>query len=491
MYIQNFRLGLATNSSSSHSIVWAPNRALGIRDDLDGDYGWGNFTLATYESKRDYIASMLVDYDHTNLQEVVSFFDLKSYWEPSSIDHQSNDILSPKLVTSKNPLARVFLGELREWLRRDDVIILGGNDNSDGHPLYKNHPLISVQDVLQATSEAILGNNEHEVMYDNGSWVIFNANPKSGWRYGPYKVRWTFDPEKEVGKSNFPELVDIKITDFCPFGCKWCYQASTLEGVHAPFERIEAIAHELASLGCFEVALGGGEPTLHPDFKRILKVFESVGILANFTTRNVKFLEEEGIFDTFKGNVAISVETGKDVQKINDMFRKYEIRDRIVLHYVMGSSSLEEMKKILAYGFNTTLLGFKTTGFGSTFDPHDYSDWRSALDDLLMGKDSSKDDFIYFDAKIGIDTALANQSDMSGIPPHLYYTEEGRFSFYIDAVKNTFAPSSFCPSVLEDRVLVLPLESVKKAWEVCPIVTGDALWHPPKITTRFERLLQN
>lgn len=494
MKIQNFRLGFATNSSSTHSIVWAPKKGgmfNRLSDDDVGYYGWNDFTLTSVEAKKDYVASLLVSHHKTeeDILRVANMFGLPNTWYPTDIDHQSI-ILLPELGEENiPPLAKVFRDELIEWLERDDVVIFGGNDNSDGHPAHYEYPMVPVEHILDITCKALFGikgwrsSDVPKVRYDNGEWVVFTSD----WDGNPMKIRWTFKPEDgDFPKSAFPELVDLKITDYCPYGCKYCYQGSTTKGKHAPFETLERIAKELATLGCFEVALGGGEPTLHPQFREILHMFDDYGILVNFTTRNVTSLtaEESVLKDPkFKGHVAVSVETGTAAEavqrKIHDA-HGYGAQNRIVFHYVMGSSPVEEMTRIIKEG-NTTLLGYKTTGFGLNFQPHDYSDWRDYLDDALKGDG--------LEHTVGIDTALAVQSDMSGIPPHLYYTDEGRFSFYIDAVANTFAPSSFCQPKMGNTDCILPLGSIKEAWASCPALRGSEVIPVPKTKTRLEIIL--
>ncbi len=83
--------------------------------------------------------------------------------------------------------------------------------------------------------------------------------------------------------SPVPETVDVSITDKCNFGCVYCYQDSKPKRDHAPKELVETI------LGGFDqppyqIAIGGGEPTLHPDFPYILRKARALGTVPNYTT---------------------------------------------------------------------------------------------------------------------------------------------------------------------------------------------------------------
>jgi molybdenum cofactor biosynthesis enzyme MoaA len=66
-----------------------------------------------------------------------------------------------------------------------------------------------------------------------------------------------------------PRTVSIAITNFCDFTCPHCYVPMT--GGYIEKDIILKWALELDKLGTFELSLGGGEPTLHPDFTNICK----------------------------------------------------------------------------------------------------------------------------------------------------------------------------------------------------------------------------
>jgi len=83
--------------------------------------------------------------------------------------------------------------------------------------------------------------------------------------------------------SPVPETVDISITDKCGFGCSYCYQDSRPERDHAPKELVEKVLRGFDEPP-YQVAIGGGEPTLHPDFEYILRTAREIGTVPNYTT---------------------------------------------------------------------------------------------------------------------------------------------------------------------------------------------------------------
>lgn len=64
----------------------------------------------------------------------------------------------------------------------------------------------------------------------------------------------------------------VELTSSCNLECPMCYASSGPGGTHVPFEQVRAAIDRLVALeGRPEVLqLSGGEPTLHPEFERIL-----------------------------------------------------------------------------------------------------------------------------------------------------------------------------------------------------------------------------
>lgn len=46
------------------------------------------------------------------------------------------------------------------------------------------------------------------------------------------KVRETIDPNDNKFIAEFPESIDLKITNRCDMGCKMCHENSTIDGAH-------------------------------------------------------------------------------------------------------------------------------------------------------------------------------------------------------------------------------------------------------------------
>lgn len=241
-------------------------------------------------------------------------------------------------------------------------------------------------------------------------------------------------------KASAPELVDIKITDWCPYACQFCYMASTLAGRHSTMENMAQVVDRLAKAKVFEVALGGGEPTSHPQFVRVLEMFRERGVVPNFTTKTpaaVRRLWPE--IGHLVGGFAYSAENAGQVGMAARVLKGHVPDAKVALHYVMGLGDREHFMEYLRaaneVGYRVTLLGYKTVGRGKEVIPYPYDWWVGAVSTLVAAGECPT---------LSIDTPLAEQYDgRMPVERHMYHTREGAFSMYVDAVSMEMGASSF------------------------------------------------
>lgn len=463
----NVRLGLATNSSSTHSIIFLPDKT-GGHDDYqgEGEFGWDHFTLVSRGAKMRYLAATLyqnllravsVDVAQSVVRDWVGGFRNYEFNDGELyVDHQS-EITLPWDWEGKGP-DKQFFEELTAFLLRDGVAVLGGNDNTEQeHPLLSSGKKAGLPLPRESNGKMLVARKDDR----HGYWSLFN-------RHNGTKVRFSFDhlPDKpEPDKAFAPELVDIKITDYChtPSACApYCYQASGAKGKHADTQLVSKIAHTLSGFRVFEVAIGGGEPTMHPEFTAILQTFRQYGIVPNFTTRSLDWLKDrkkrEPILKA-AGALAYSVSRPEDIFELRSIQPQedephYVPNVKVSVQCVMGTIDRDTFRQLLLAAAQTeiriTLLGYKTVGRGADFDPIDYSWWI----DVLQGAIAECKIMEIDPPVVGIDTALASQYEKelaaNGVPSWCYFTKEGKFSMYVDAVAGKIGPSSYCP---EDQMV--------------------------------------
>ena len=236
MKVHNVRVGFATNSSSSHSIVMIPRGQREFTDEYHRfNYGWEQFTLADPESKSAYFVTQLMqalEDGHMEKSEIVhavnsllsteySVDDFSEY----AVDHQSvwgnlGDMFR------KHP---TLVQHMHEFIKRDDVVILGGNDNSDGQTPPDNS-------YTDARTEAVNWGSDLKVRQDGDNWCMFSTHSGA-------KMRVSFLPDTpEYVKSTAPELVDLKISDYCAYGCAFCLVPGTMISTPTGVMPIEQIS---------------------------------------------------------------------------------------------------------------------------------------------------------------------------------------------------------------------------------------------------------
>lgn len=130
MKIINIRAGFATNSSSSHSVLFCDPEALkNVEDylcDRDGRFGWEYFVAKSKKEKFRYLLAFSDSVD----REIYSKKYSGDFWNHEedagdlgdySVDHQSCDNLKYSS----------FDEAVKKYVLDDQVVIVGGNDNSD------------------------------------------------------------------------------------------------------------------------------------------------------------------------------------------------------------------------------------------------------------------------------------------------------------------------------------------------------------------------
>ena len=123
-------------------------------------------------------------------------------------------------------------------------------------------------------------------------------------------IRIAIDPKKPITELKQPEFFDVKITGSCAGNCEYCYMSSESSDSHYDniIEKTNSFFGTMSDNDKpYQVAIGGGEPTLHPEFINVLKTFYDLGITPNYTT-NGMHINSKIIDATTKycGGVAVS-----------------------------------------------------------------------------------------------------------------------------------------------------------------------------------------
>jgi hypothetical protein len=466
--------GFATNSSSSHSVIVAGTAGYNVGPE-SGDFGWESFLQSTPDEKMKYLAQALFDClsnygqaaDNKKKRAAITvqrLLGVKCSIDSDGIDHQSA-LEIPKRVNGD--LALDFWKEFARALSNDDTVeILGGSDGDDGsgteHPFWG-----SLRDRLNHY------NSTYRVRKDGNVWTLFNI-------YGGEKIVISLEDKNCIKgfKPQRPELMDLKITNNCDVGCKFCYQDSVPKGKHANFSNILDVVKAMSDAEVFEVAIGGGEPTSHPKFIKILDKIKYHGMVANFSSKNYAYFTDarlEELKDKI-GAIGISVSSVADAKKYVDITTRACTKlsntfftSRLMMHYVLDQhpmSNLVEILNVLGQAneikHHILLLG-KKSGGRSDGNVIDNTGWSILLNEYIKRNSLELD--------ISIDTLMVNRYpyDLKSIDKEHYHSEEGRFSVYVDAVDKKFGKASYGTELM-------PYKSPKD------ILGAFKVWKPERIS---------
>jgi len=184
-----------------------------------------------------------------------------------------------------------------------------------------------------------------------------SANYRAIWCNGK-TLRFAIDPSKPITELKYPEFYDIKVTGNCEGKCQYCYMNSNPEShyeniIEKTRKFFDAIPKENLP---FQVALGGGEPTSHPDFIELLRVLkEEYDICPNYTT-NGMFYQKDDWFDIidatqkYCGGVAVSCHPHLEPYWHNAALTFHTHRIKLNFHIIISDKeSIDYFKKIYNY----------------------------------------------------------------------------------------------------------------------------------------------
>lgn len=265
------------------------------------------------------------------------------------------------------------------------------------------------------------------------------------------KVREILEPEIE---PVHPEQMDLKITDWCDAGCAWCHEKSTKRGAHGDAGRILNILRPLPA--GVEIAIGGGDPLSHPDFKDMVREMRSMGLIPSVTV-NGRHLERH--LDTLQQLTSEGSLFGVGISFFQNL-PEWDYPHKVI-HMIAGVDNPRILdgaprQKIL-------LLGYKSYGRGLDFKTKKDTAVR---DNIALWFRSLL--WIAREHHVSFDTLAISQMK----PERLfksretyekrYMGDEGEFSMYVDGVKEEYALSSYSPDRHKWTDIISMFQHVRK-----------------------------
>ncbi len=259
----------------------------------------------------------------------------------------------------------------------------------------------------------------------------------ASYKNGNYSVT-IFDDGTKIRKTQadefipeFPESIDLKLTDRCDGGCRYCHESSTPNGKHSDMALTLFNLQELPS--GTEIALGGGNPLCYPHLVEFLIGLAKYNYIANITV-NAKHLPEYG--EMLNGILSANLIKGIGITYDGE---HYFDTNNTVYHLIAGIHSLEDVKHLINTGRKVLILGYKFCGRGNKYFNLDLKrrieEFRDNLWEVI-GKG-----VISFD-NLAIEQLEVRDHFTDEAWEKFYMGDDGQFTMYYDAVEQYYAPSS-------------------------------------------------
>lgn len=269
---------------------------------------------------------------------------------------------------------------------------------------------------------------------------------------GNYNVHLNLDNGTKIRENDldffapeYPESMDIKITNMCNMGCKFCHENSTHDGLHGDIMNLEFIntLHPYT-----ELAIGGGNPLEHPDLEAFLRKCKELKLIPSMTVHQKHFVENLDFLRMLRDEkliygLGVSV-TVPSEELINALMEF----PNAVIHVIAGVVTREVLAALANKNFKILLLGYKDFRRGA--DMH--KSLGDAIDNkiemlyqlLPIMKENHWFNTISFD-----NLAIKQLTPARLLTPEqyeqFYMGDDGSHTMYVDVVNMKFAISSTSP----------------------------------------------
>lgn len=332
------------------------------------------------------------------------------------------------------------------------------------------------------------GNLVYHSVFDpkTGSLVRTVDLPEGGSRSWNHRPAWKKEfremfPRRWDGAfSPVPETVDVSITDRCGFGCSYCYQDSRPRRKHAPKDLVKTIIKGF-KLPPYQIAIGGGEPTVHPDFVEILKDASDLGTVPNYTTHGgwTKSKSAGALFEAtnrYCGGVAMTYHAFKGIDWfVSHYERLVEAVDvQVNVHLIFDDDVARNLTKLASRLKNIQLVLLAYYADVGRSDFSGMPSKRVYVKDFPEALKKARKAGFSVAFSEGLIPYFLSRPEL-GVNTQFAMRSEGRFSCYFDP-KGRISHSSFSPP-FEDEQTVFNTPA-QKLWEdrVCSSRNSTPCW---------------
>ncbi len=319
--------------------------------------------------------------------------------------------------------------------------LVGGSDSGDCYPI--NIFSYEYNNRFTKLIGRYKNGNYETIIYNDGTRTRELVPHDSYYDQGLYMESKFGMPELDLMEPEFPESIDLKITNYCENGCEFCYAGSNNCGEQAEYQDIIKVIDEMKPYT--EIALGGGNVLTYSRLKDVLEYAKSKNVIVNITVRDIDITGTyrqvfEELCDQkliYAAGVSIT-----DIDNIPWLHGLETNRVQLVGHLILGLNSYKQIEHVIHHSNldNILILGYKKVGKGKDYYEKHKEEIDKNIEEVkesnLMNIDTYK--------TISFDNLAIEQLeiDVENTYKDLFQGKDGKFSFYVDLVGNSYAKSS-------------------------------------------------
>ncbi len=298
-------------------------------------------------------------------------------------------------------------------------------------------------------------NGNYFVFYDQDSGLLIKRAKRAG----------------EDLKAEFPDSIDLKVSNKCNIGCAFCHESSTPKGKLFDFSKTTEILSQLPSAP-IEIAIGGGDVLENPEeIGKLIAWLKERGhrprITVNWKSLEKLSKEKKNLLGSVDG-IGISIDHLPELTKefpwdtessiyytilnmVDSKELRISIRRKFVIHIIAGIFPINQLAELLSVcgrdNMAVLILGYKSFGRGKIAPPgiEKLEEFERTIKQLLYKWRCEISGTIGFD-NLALEQLHIKDSLTDFEWNQLYMGEEGKHSMYIDAVEGKFARTSMSDS---------------------------------------------
>lgn len=251
------------------------------------------------------------------------------------------------------------------------------------------------------------------------------------------KIRETEDDEFI---PDFAENMDIKISNYCDMGCKFCHEGSTRNGKHGDIlnQKFIETLHPYQ-----EVALGGGDATSHPDLIPFLHKLKDRKVIVNMTVNQRHFEQKQELIKKLVNDKLIYGLGVSLVNPTDEFISLIQQYPNAVIHVINGILKPSDVEMLSDKNLKMLILGYKELRRGGDYL---YKEFKSITVKQMWLKENLQNIINHFKV-VSFDNLAIEQLEVQRLMSkeewdEFYMGDDGSMTYYIDIVEQKFARSS-------------------------------------------------